>query len=132
MPYDCSQHLCQLYEDDLNGAHSHSYLYMDEIEKAKELNANHKKQYFEELDKAFEAYDEFTAETFSIHVLHNSRYDTDNCILAIKFTADYLRHRNWVEDDNKKYFKKLSIEVQEDLPKDIFKVKLKLYGYKEV
>jgi len=96
------------------------------------VRQKYKKQYFEELDKAFEAYDEFTAETFSIHVLHNSRYDTDNCILAIKFTADYLRHRNWVEDDNKKYFKKLSIEVQEDLPKDIFKVKLKLYGYKEV
>lgn len=96
------------------------------------VRQKYKKQYFEELDKAFEAYDEFTAETFSIHVFHNSRYDTDNCILAIKFTADYLRHRNWVEDDNKKYFKKLSIEVQEDLPKDIFKVKLKLYGYKEV
>lgn len=96
------------------------------------VRQKYKKEYFNALEEAFKNYDEFFAETFEIDVFHNSRYDTDNCILAIKFTADYLRHRNFVKDDTKKYFKKLSIGVQEDLPKDIFKVKLKLYGYKNV
>ena len=96
------------------------------------VRQKYKKEYFNALEEAFKNYDEFFAETFEIDVFHNSRYDTDNCILAIKFTADYLRHRNFVKDDTKKYFKKLSIRVQEDLPKDIFKVKLKLYGYKEL
>jgi len=96
------------------------------------VRQKYKKEYFNALEEAFKNYDEFFAETFEIDVFHNSRYDTDNCILAIKFTADYLRHRNFVKDDTKKYFKKLSIGVQEDLPKDIFKVKLKLYGYKEL
>jgi len=95
------------------------------------IRVKHKKEYFAALDKAFEDYDEFWAESFNIHVFHNSRYDNDNCILAVKFTADYLRHRNWVKDDSKKYFKHLSIKVDESLPKDIFRVELKLYGYKE-
>lgn len=96
------------------------------------VRQKYKKQYFESLEKAFEDYDEFTAEHFEVHVTHNSRYDTDNCILAIKFTADYLRHRNFVKDDTKKYFKKLSINVDENQEKDIFKVKIKLYGYQEL
>lgn len=96
------------------------------------IRQKYKKEYFNALEKAFDDYEEFTAETFSIHVSHNSRYDTDNCILAIKFTADYLRHRNWVKDDTKKYFKYLSIKVDEELPKEIFKIKIKLYGYEEL
>ncbi len=96
------------------------------------VRQKYKKEYFESLEKAFEIYDEFTAEHFEIHVTHNSRYDTDNCILAIKFTADYLRHRGFVKDDTKKYFKQLSIKVDENQEKNIFKVKIKLYGYKEI
>lgn len=96
------------------------------------VRQKYKKEYFKALEEAFKEYDEFTAESFEVHVSHNSRYDTDNCILAIKFSADYLRHRNWVKDDTKKYFKKLSIKVDDEMPKDIFKVKIKLYGYKEV
>lgn len=93
------------------------------------VRQKYKKEYFAALEKAFEGYNEFTAESFDINVLHNSRYDTDNCILAVKFTADYLRHRGFVKDDTKKYFKKLSIKVDEDLEKTVFKVKIKLYGY---
>lgn len=96
------------------------------------IRQKYKKEYFNELEKAFNQYQDFSAETFSVHVFHNSRYDTDNCILAIKFTADYLRHRGWVKDDTKKYFKYLSIRVDEDLPKDIFKIKLIFDGYKEL
>ena len=96
------------------------------------IRQKYKKQYFDELERAFDTYQDFFAKEFSVHVFHNSRYDTDNCILAIKFTADYLRHRGWVKDDTKKYFKKLSIEVDENLPKTVFKVKRKLYGYKEL
>ena len=96
------------------------------------VRLKHKKEYFNALEEAFKNYDEFFAETFDIDVFHNSRYDTDNCILAVKFTADYLRHRGWVKDDTKKYFKKLSIKVDDEMSKDIFKVKIKLYGYKEL
>jgi len=96
------------------------------------IRQKYKKEYFEALEKAFENYGEFFAETFNIDVYHNSRYDTDNCILAVKFTADYLRHRGWVKDDTKKYFKKLSIRVDENMDKAIFKVNIKLYGYKEM
>ena len=93
------------------------------------IRTKHKKTYFEYLEKAFENYDDFFAEGFEVHVQHNSRYDTDNCILAIKFTADYLRFRGWVKDDTKRYFKKLSISVDGHLPKDEFTVRLKLFGY---
>ena len=96
------------------------------------IRLKHKKEYFAALEEAFKDYEDFTAETFSIHVSHNSRYDTDNCILAIKFTADYLRHRGWVKDDTKKYFKYLSIKVDEDIPKTVFKVKIKFNEYKEL
>jgi len=96
------------------------------------IRQKYKKQYFDELEKAFDQYQDFTAEDFSIHVFHNSRYDTDNCILAIKFTADYLRHRGWVKDDTKKYFKYLSIRVDENLPKEVFKIKMIFNGYKEL
>lgn len=96
------------------------------------VRQKYKKQYFEALEEAFKEYDEFTAESFEVHVSHNSRYDTDNCILAIKFAADYLRHRGFVKDDTKKYFKKLSIKVDEDMEKTIFRIKIKLYGYQEL
>ena len=96
------------------------------------IRQKYKKEYFAALEEAFEGYDEFTAEGFSIHVSHNSRYDTDNCILAIKFTADYLRYRGWVKDDTKKYFKYLSIKVDEEMDKKVFKVKIKFNGYQEL
>lgn len=95
------------------------------------VRKKHKDNYKNQLDLIFNEYEEFTAETFEIHIQHNSRFDVDNCILSVKFLADYLRDREWVLDDTKKYFKKFSISVNEELNKDEFRATIVLYGYKE-
>ena len=56
-----------------------------------------------------------------------SRHDVDNVILVSKFLSDTLVAMGIVKDDGNKYYKRLNIKIDKDLPKDSFKVKLKCY-----
>jgi hypothetical protein len=96
------------------------------------VRQKYKKDYFEQIREVFQHIDEFRAETFQLHLWHNTRLDCDNLILAIKFLSDFLVAEEMVANDNKKHFKKLSISVAEDdqeVPKNFIKVKLILGNY---
>lgn len=96
------------------------------------VRTKYKNEYFKILDSVFADIDAFHCEVFRIDVLHNTRLDCDNVILAVKFLADYLRHCGMVENDNRRYFKSFSIGVEEDaevVRKDFLKVTLKVRGY---
>jgi hypothetical protein len=53
---------------------------------------------------------------YEIHLTHNYRYDNDNCIMAIKFGADAFRYWGGCKDDTSKYFTKLTISRDKELP----------------
>ena len=96
------------------------------------VRQKYKKEYFNEIREVFQQFDEFRADTFQIHLRHNTRLDCDNLILAIKFLSDYLVAEEMVANDNKKHFKKMSICVADDedeVPKNYIKVKIILGNY---
>ena len=47
-----------------------------------------------------------------------------------KFLADYLRKYGYVKDDSPKYFISQSTSFNENLEKNTFSVKIKVYGFK--
>ena len=61
---------------------------------------------------------DFKLKSCSIIARVNYRYDLDNCIMAIKLTQDAIVDAGLLEDDNKRYIKKLSIIPDPELPKD--------------
>jgi len=89
----------------------------------KKQKDEYSKQCKEELDK----FDRFTFESYEIHISYNSRHDVDNVILVSKFLSDTLVSLGMVKDDGNKYYKRLNIKIDKDLPKDTFKVKLRCY-----
>lgn len=96
------------------------------------VRQKYKKEYFNEIREVFQQFDEFRADTFQIHLRHNTRLDCDNLILAIKFLSDYLVAEEMVANDNKKHFKKMSICVandEDEVPKNYIKVKIILGNY---
>lgn len=78
----------------------------------------------EELKK----FDSYTAESFSIHISYRSRYDVDNSILACKFLSDCIVEAGICEDDSPKYFKKLKIVFDPELPLNTYKATITLNG----
>lgn len=99
------------------------------------VRQKYKKEYFNEIRQVFQQFDEFRADTFQLHLRHNTRLDCDNLILAIKFLSDYLVSEEMVANDNKKHFKKMSIGVakdEEQVPKNCIKVKLILGNYESI
>lgn len=81
--------------------------------KAKDANLAHLKEVFKE-------YDFFTAKQFEIHLTYNGRYDCDNAIIAVKFLSDALVAIGIVPDDSKKYFRRMSITVNAEIPHDTY------------
>jgi hypothetical protein len=77
--------------------------------------------------KNLRKFDAFTCESYEVHIRYNSRHDVDNVILVSKFLSDTLVAMGIVKDDGNKYYKRLNIKIDKDLPKDSFKVKLKCY-----
>ena len=51
-------------------------------------------------------------------LLINHRMDVDNSIMAVKFALDAFRRWGGVTDDSPKHLKKISLEVNEELPKN--------------
>ena len=89
----------------------------------KKKKDEYKKICIEELSKI----DAFTCEAFRMVISYNSRLDIDNGILVSKFLSDTLVNKGIVKDDGNKYYKRLDIRIDKDLPKDSFKVKIKCY-----
>jgi hypothetical protein len=77
-----------------------------------------------ELDK----YDDFYFESYEIHIRYNTRHDVDNVILVSKFLSDTLVDRGMVKDDGNKFYKRLDIRVDKDIPKNTCLVNLKCYN----
>lgn len=99
------------------------------------VRQKYKKEYNEHIKKALAEFDQFYSETYKIDIVHNTRYDCDNVILAIKFLADYLKENGYATDDTKRYFKGLSIRAKYDdepIEKDKIQVTLRLFEYEEL
>jgi Holliday junction resolvase RusA-like endonuclease len=98
------------------------------------VQTKYKKEYNGYIKEAMDQYEKFYAATYKIDVIHNTRYDCDNAIIAVKFISDYLKDNGYVTDDTRKYFKGLSIRVAEDadgVNKNEVLVKIKLYDYEQ-
>lgn len=79
--------------------------------------------------EALSKYDSFVAEEFYFDISYNSRLDIDNGILVSKFLADTLVSEGIVQDDSPKYYKKVSIRYDQDLPKNTYIVRI---GFKNL
>ena len=76
--------------------------------------------YLADVTSFFNKHDPFNAKMFEIHLTYNSRYDCDNAVIAVKFLADSITALGIAKDDSKKYFQKMSIKVDLNLPNDTF------------
>lgn len=74
--------------------------------------------------EALSEYDSFVAEEFYFDISYHSRLDIDNGILVSKFLADTLVSEGIVQDDSPKYYKKVSIRYDQDLPKNTYIVNI--------
>lgn len=83
--------------------------------------------YKRQVKAALDDIDSFTIDRFELRVAYNSRYDCDNSILCCKFVADALVEKGYVPDDSPKYYRRLVIHYEPDLPKGIYEVKIRYY-----
>jgi len=96
------------------------------------IRKKQKDEYSKHCKGELEKYDAFSAETYSIYIEYNSRHDVDNVILVSKFLSDTLVDMGFVKDDGNKYYQKLCIKINKELPKDSFYVRAKFYNCKEL
>ena len=96
------------------------------------IRKKQKDEYSKYCKEQLEKYDAFSAETYSIYIEYNSRHDVDNVILVSKFLSDTLVDMGFVKDDGNKYYQKLCIKINKELPKDSFYVRAKFYNCKEL
>ena len=55
---------------------------------------------------------------FGIEIKFNSKLDADN--ISLKFFCDTMRAMKLIKDDNKKYFRYLTVHADESLPKNTY------------
>lgn len=84
-------------------------------------------EYKRKVKDALACVDPFTAVRFELRVGYNSRYDCDNSILCCKFVADALVEKGYVPDDSPKYYRKLVLYYDPELPKETYEVKIRYY-----
>ena len=94
------------------------------------VRKKYKEEYWGHIEQALESFDKFYMEKFALDVTFNCRFDVDNAICCGKFLADYLRKYGYVKDDSPKYFISQSTSFNENLEKNTFSVKIKVYGFK--
>lgn len=90
----------------------------------------YKSDYKAEILKALADYDKFTCEAYHLDISYNSRLDIDNGILVSKFLSDCLVQEGYVADDTPTYFKSVKIQFEGSLPKNTYRVRIKIIGYK--
>jgi hypothetical protein len=60
---------------------------------------------------------------YRIDMVYNSRLDSDNTIPALKFLNDSLK-KKYVPEDDPRYFKGFSINIDKRLKHDTYKIKI--------
>ena len=83
-----------------------------------------KDAYTKIIQKELDSYDHYTAESMSIDVRYNNRYDVDNFVVVPKFVADALVAGGWIPDDSPKYYKQLRIRYDESVEKNFCQVRV--------
>jgi len=96
------------------------------------VRKKYKEEYWKHIETALQSFDRFYMEQFALDVSFNCRFDVDNAICCSKFLADYLRKFDYVKDDNPKHFISQSTTFNENLEKNTFRVKIKVYGFKTI
>lgn len=96
------------------------------------VKVKYKTEYTIHCEEELNKFDAFTCESYEIHIRYHSRHDVDNVILVSKFLSDTLVNKGIVKDDGNKFYKRLDIRIDRELPKDCFKVKIKFNGYQEL
>ena len=94
------------------------------------VRKKYKDDYKKECVKALEEYDAFTCETFRLDIRYNSRLDIDNGILVSKFLADTLVSQGIVQDDNPRYYDKVTIKYDNTIEKNSYVVTIRCTGFK--
>jgi hypothetical protein len=56
---------------------------------------------------------------FKLHLKYNSRFDLDNVVAMAKIAVDTMKGI-YIKNDDKKFYKGLTIEPDETLPKDTY------------
>ena len=77
-----------------------------------------KAEFLEQLDQ----YDKIEFKSVAVTLETNLGYDIDNCIMAVKFGMDAFKDWGGIPDDTKKYFPKLTIIYNDQLPKNTSKL----------
>ena len=93
---------------------------------------NDKSEYWRGIATELAKYPLFCAESISVHLRYNYRFDVDNAIVAIKFLVDFLRNHGYIENDTPKYFTAISTVYDNNLEKGRFTATISCIGYKEV
>lgn len=96
------------------------------------VRKKYKDDYAKECRKQLEKLDNFKCDGFQFFITYNSRLDIDNGILVSKFLADTLVSEGIVIDDTPKYYDKVTIAYDSNLPKNTYVVKIKCFGYRLV
>ncbi len=60
---------------------------------------------------------------FKLYIKYNSRHDVDNIIGMGKVFVDTMKDV-YIPEDNKKYYKGVSVDIDESLPSNTFKFKV--------
>ena len=64
---------------------------------------------------------------YQVEIFHNTRLDCDNLVTISKVLNDFMKKNGWCIEDGKKFYKKMSIEVDNLLPKNGIKVIISEY-----
>lgn len=96
------------------------------------VRKKYKDDYKKECQKELAKLDNFVCSRIHIFITYNSRLDIDNGILVSKFLADTLVSEGIIPDDNPKYYDRVTIKYDKDVPKNTYLVKIKCFDYQIV
>lgn len=96
------------------------------------VRKKYKDDYKKECQKELAKVDTFVADSINFSIRYNSRLDIDNGILVSKFLADTLVEEGYIQDDSPKYYDKVVIRYDKEVPKNTYIVDIKCFGYKIV
>lgn len=96
------------------------------------VRKKYKDDYKKECQKELAKVDTFVADRIHFSITYNSRLDIDNGILVSKFLADALVEDGYIKDDSPKYYDKVVIRYDKEVPKNTYIVDIKCFGYKIV
>ena len=96
------------------------------------VRKKYKDDYKKDCKKELAKHDNFIVDRIHFSITYNSRLDIDNGILVSKFLADTLVEEGYIKDDSPKYYDKVVIKYDSEVPKNTYIVDIKCFGYKIV